>query len=608
MLLLSTCVPALLAAQADRWQQRVSYEMEIDFDVTTDQYAGTQKLTYYNNSPDTLDRIFYHLYFNAFQPGSQMDMRNLTLPDADDRVADRISKLQPDEIGYLRVKTLTREGGTLSFEEAETILEVTLDQPILPGDSAVFNMEWDAQVPLQIRRSGRDNKEGIEYSMAQWYPKLAEYDYQGWHANPYIGREFYGVWGDYDVTINIDSKYVVGGTGYLRNPQEIGYGYAPEPATRPATLSYHFVAPNVHDFMWAADPDYTHTTYKRDDGTTLNFYYQPGEETSENWEQLPAIMDAVFAYANAHYGQYPYEQYSFIQGGDGGMEYPMGTLITGQRNFTSLVGVSVHELMHTWYQMLMGTNEALYAWMDEGFTSWASSEIMNHLRSEGLMPGDVSDNPHERTYASLRGFRQSGMQEALTTHSDHFATNSAYSVAAYVNGSVFLEQLRYVIGEDAFECTLHRYFDEWHFKHPNPNDFVRIAEKCSGLELDWYREYWVNGTDYPDYAVADVEDIDSSGQTRIDLERVGRMPMPQEVTVTLKNGREQYYYIAPQLLRGEKPQPAYATNWTVLADWGWTNPTYSFTIDTNKQEIESVRLNARGRMFEDDMDNNVWED
>ena len=606
-LLALTCGPALLLAQPDRWQQRATYEMTIDMDAANHQYRGEQRLTYFNNSPDTLDRVFYHLYFNAFQPGSQMDLRNLNLPDADERVADRISTLSEEEMGYLLVNNLEREGSELSYETVGTILEVSLAEPILPGDSAVFTMNWEAQVPLQIRRSGRDNAEGVEFSMAQWYPKMAEYDYQGWHANPYIGREFYGIWGDFDVTINIDSKYVVGGTGYLQNPEAIGYGYAPDPASRPATLSYHFVAPNVHDFVWAADPDYRHDTLRRSDGTTLNFFYQPGEETTENWQQLPAIMDAAFAYINDHYGPYPYEQYSFIQGGDGGMEYPMATLITGNRNFNSLVGVSVHELMHTWYQMLMATNESLYAWMDEGFTSWASSEVMNHLRAEGLLEGEVTDNPHARTYVSLRGFRTTGMQEPLSVHADHFATNSAYGVASYVNGAVFLEQLRYIIGEAAFDCTMKRYYHDWRFKHPNPNDFIRVAEKCSGLELDWYKEYWVNGTEYADYALTDVEDVDSSGVTRIDLERIGRMPMPVEVTVTLKNGSEKYYYIAPEILRGEKPQPDYASDWTVLPDWGWTNPNYSFTIEINKQELERVELNARERMFEDAVDNNYWD-
>ncbi len=597
--LLCTCVPALFHAQPDRWQQRVRYEMNVDMDVATNRYAGDQVLTYYNNSPDTLNKVFYHLYFNAFQPGSQMDARNLNLPDSDPRVADRIHTLKPDEIGYIKVKKLERAGSGLSYETVGTVLEVSLDEPILPGDSTTFTMQWDAQVPLQIRRSGRDNAEGVRYSMAQWYPKLAEYDYEGWHADPYIGREFYGVWGDYDVTIDIDKTYTVGGTGYQQGEPTAGEA---------GKQRYHILAPMVHDFMWAADPEYTRTQLERPDGLTLNFYYQPGPETTENWEQLPAIMSEAFNYINEQYGPYPYEQYSFIQGGDGGMEYPMATLITGERNLNSLVGVSVHELMHTWYQMLMGTNESLYAWMDEGFTSWAASEVMNHLRAEGLVDGEVQANPHAGTYAGLRGFRQSGQQEALSIHSDHFATNRAYSVASYVNGAVFLEQLRYIIGEDAFDCTLHRYYNDWHFKHPNPNDFIRVAEKCSGLELDWYREYWVNSTDYADYAVTDVEDLDASGTTRIDLERVGRMPMPLEITVTLTDGSEQYYYVAPEILRGEKPQPEYAKNWTVLPDWGWAHPDYSFELDINKKDIGKVELNARGRMFEDDVTNNSWED
>ena len=609
---LRTCGLALfsvvcLNAQADRWQQAVDYSMEIDMDVKANQYDGVQTLVYTNNSPDTLHRAFYHLYFNAFQPGSMMDVRNLTLPDADRRVGDRISKLQPDEIGYIRVGSLTQNGRPVQHETVGTILEVDLDQPILPGESATFVMNWKAQVPAQIRRSGRDNKEGIRYSMAQWYPKMAEYDYQGWHANPYVGREFYSIWGDFDVKITIDSDYIIGGTGYLQNAEEIGYGYGPDPRRRKKTITYHYKAPNVGDFVWAADPDYQHDMVKRANGMTMHFFYQPGERTTENWKNLPRVMDEAFNFINAHYGPYPYEQYSFIQGGDGGMEYSMATLITGERSFPSLVGVSVHELMHSWYQAMMGTNEALYPWMDEGFTSWASDEVMNHLKSKGLL-GDaaVEENPHSGTYASLRGFRQSGMQEALSTHADHYATNAAYGVASYVNGAVFLEQLRYIIGEEAFHRTMLRYYREWRFKHPNPNDFIRIAEKESGLELDWYKEYWVYSTEYADYK---VKDVDGDGNNAIiQLEKIGRMPMPVEIKVTKKDGSEHWYYAAPQILRGEKDQPAYANNWTVLEDWPWTHPTYDFTVPYPKGDIEKVELDPRGRMFEDDVENNSWED
>ncbi len=534
-----------------------------------------------------------------------MDVRNLTLPDADRRVGDRISKLGPDEIGYIKVNSLTQDGQTIKYETVGTVLEVELAEPILPGQQTTFEMSWDAQAPLQIRRSGRDNAEGVEFSMAQWYPKLAEYDYQGWHANPYVGREFYSVWGDFDVSITIDGDYVIGATGYLQNADEIGYGYAADPKRRPKEITYHYVAPNVGDFVWAADPDYTHDVVKRDDGMDMHFFYQPGEKTTTNWENLPRVMDAAFEYINVHYGRYPYDQYSFIQGGDGGMEYSMATLITGERSFPSLVGVSVHELMHSWYQAMMGTNESFYAWMDEGFTSWASDEVMNHLRREGLIGGEVADNPHAGTYQTLRGFRTTGKQEALTTHSDHYATNAAYGIASYVNGSVFLEQLKYIMGREAFECTLQRYYYDWRFKHPNPNDFIRVAEKCSGLELDWYRMHWVNSTDYPDYAVNTVDGTD--GKAVVRLEKVGRMPMPLEIKVTTKDGETHWYYTAPRIMRGTKPQPAYAANWTVLEDWPWTNPTYEFTVDAPKEDVQRVEINPTGRLFEDDMENNSWE-
>lgn len=287
------------------------------------------------------------------------------------------------------------------------------------------------------------------------------------------------------------------------------------------------------------------------------------------------------------------------------MEYPMGTLITGERSFPSLVGVSVHELMHSWYQHHLGSNEALHAWMDEGFTSWASAEVMNYLRQQKLLGGEVSANPHAGTYAGLRAFRQSGRQEALSVHADHFATNAAYGVASYTNGSVFQEQLRYIIGEEAHECTLKRYYHDWGFKHPNPNDFIRVAEKCSGMELDWYKEYWVYTTAYADYAVAEVTNRKKKAVVKLD--KIGRMPMPLELLVTLRDGTEQWYYIAPRILRATKPQPFYATNWTVLEDWPWTNPGYEFTLDVPRNEIKSVVLNPRERMFEDNMENNRWE-
>lgn len=594
-------------AQPERWQQRAEYKMVIDCDVRNHQFKGTQELIYYNNSPDTLDKVFYHLYFNAFQPNSMMDIRSRTIMDADPRVGGRIFELKENEVGYHKIRSLRMDGEPAAFEVAGTILEVQLPRPVLPGGRAVFEMEFESQVPLQIRRAGRDNSEGIAYSMAQWYPKMCEYDYQGWHANPYIGREFYGVWGDFDVTINIDADYTVAATGYLQNPEEIGHGYGEKTAaSKDKKLSYHFIAPNVHDFLWAADPDYTHDTFTRKDGTVLHFFYQKNENTEEAWGRLPAIMDKAFDFINANYGQYPYKQYSFIQGGDGGMEYPMATLITGERSLGSLVGVSVHELMHSWYQMALGTNESLYAWMDEGFTSWASDEVMNHLRSQGLIPGRVLDDPHASDYQGYVNFAKSGFEEPLITHADHFVTNTAYGIAAYVKGAVFLAQLEYVIGKEAFRKGMLRYYNTWKFKHPNANDFIRVMEKQSGLELDWYREYWVNTTHTIDYGVKSVEEGEErlAGKAVITLEKAGLMPMPVDVLVRYADGTEEMFSIPLRIMRGHKPADDTEMPCKVLEDWPWVAPTYEFALDVSPDNILDVIIDPHGGMADVNRDNN----
>lgn len=606
--LLFTFLTISLWAQPDRWQQKALYEMEIDFDVKKHQFDGKQKLVYTNNSPDKLNKVFYHLYFNAFQPGSMMDVRSRMLPDSDPRVGGRISTLKPEEIGYLRATSLKRDGKAIQFEEVGTILEVTLNEPIQPGETTTFEMEFKGQVPVQIRRSGRNNKEGIDYSMAQWYPKMSEYDYQGWHANPYIGREFYGIWGDFDVKITIDKKYILGATGELQNANKIGYGYQDgdeKVKRRGKKLTWHFVGKNIHDFVWAADPDYKHTKLKAGDGTMMHFLYQENDRTKEVWEKLPAIMDEAVQFMNARFGKYPYPVYSFIQGGDGGMEYPMATLITGERSLGSLVGVSVHEWFHSWYQMILGTNEALYAWMDEGFTSYGSTETMNYLRKKGLLPGQASENPHARTYAGFANFSRSGRAEPLSIHADHFKTNAAYGVGAYTKGSIFLNQLSYIIGQDAFDKGMLNYFETWKFKHPNPNDFIRVMEKQSGLELDWYREYWVNTTDTIDYAIKDIQGMDGKG-TKVMLMNNGTMPMPVDVVVTYEDGTQELFNIPLRIMRGSKFQESKAMKQTVLEDWPWTHPEYSFNIPASIDKVVRVEIDPSIRMMDINRNNNVY--
>jgi hypothetical protein len=603
-LLIAFIVVTAVKAQNNNsyWQQKVSYKMEIDMDVTSYQYEGKQELTYTNNSPDTLRRVFYHLYFNAFQPGSEMDIRSLNIADPDRRVADRISKLKPDEIGFIKPKSLKQDGKTLKYEVAGTVLEVWLNKALLPGQSTVFKMVWDAQVPKQIRRSGRNNSEGIVLSMAQWYPKLAEYDVEGWHADPYIGREFHGVWGDFDVKIKINSEYTVGGTGYLQNPGDIGHGYeaAGEKAKKPKKGKYtwHFIAPNVHDFTWAADPNYIHDTYQGPNGVTLHFFYKNDPKIIDNWKALQPKAANLMDYFNKNVGTYPYKQYSIIQGGDGGMEYAMCTLITGNRKFNSLLGVTSHEMAHSWFQFLLATNEAKHEWMDEGFTSYISNRALSAINNE------KNKDPQAGSYRSYYLLAKSGKEHPQTTHADRYASNRAYSISAYSKGAVFLAQLDYVIGSENLDKTLKRYFNDFSFKHPTPNDFIRSAEKVSDMELDWYLTDWTKTTNTIDYTIKNV--LNKRKKTTIVLERKGLMPMPIDLNVTYKDGSEESFYIPLQMMRGEKPNNNPSLNRVVLKDWAWAFPEYSFDIDNGKK-VKTVTIDVSRRMADIDLDNNTFE-
>lgn len=585
------------------WQQQVDYTMEIDMDVNNYQFTGKQKLIYTNNSPDALHNVFYHLQLNAFQPGSEMDIRLQTIADPDRRMVNnsgtkekpiyksKIALLKPDEIGYQKIISLSQNGNPVKYEIIGTILKVTLNQPISSGKKAIFEMEFEAQVPLQIRRNGRNSEEGVALSMAQWYPKMAEYDFEGWHANTYIAREFHGVWGDFDVTIHIDKRYTVGGTGYLQNPQEVGHGYE-DPSKKlnipkGDKLTWHFKAPNVHDFTWAADPEYIHDKLTAENGVTLHFLYKNDPEIIENWKKLQPKTAEILAYFNKNIGDYPYKQYSVIQGGDGGMEYGMCTLITGKRSYGSLVGVTAHEFAHSWFQFILATNETKHAWMDEGFTDYYSDMAVNEVLQQN------KENIHTGAYRSYFYLVNAGMEEPQTKQSDRYNMNFAYEIQAYSKGSIFLSQLGMIIGHENLDRTIKKYYEDFKFKHPTPNDFIRTAEKVSDLQLHWYLNYWTQTTATIDYGIRSVKD------TEIVLGRIGEMPMPLDIAVTYADGTKENFNIPLRLMLGHKPTAA-----KVLKDWPWANPTYTFQTE---KTIQSVEIDPLQVMADIEKSNNLFE-
>ena len=586
------------------WQQHVNYTMSIDVNTTDYQLNGSQKLLYTNNSPDDLTTVFYHLYFNAFQPNSEMDARLHVIEDPDGRMApnigtkenpvfeSRISKLKPNEIGYQKIISLQQDGVDVAYEIIGTILKVTLNNAIKSGEKATFDMKFKSQVPLQIRRSGRNNKEGVALSMAQWYPKMAEYDFEGWHADAYIAREFHGVWGNFDVTITIDKDYVLGGTGYLQNPNEIGYGYQVKGSNvikkiKDNKLSWHFVAPNVHDFTWAADKDFTHDIVKVNDKTKMHFLYKKSlsENFKANWKEMQVDAVNTMRFYNKTVGEYPYKQYSIIQGGDGGMEYGMCTLITGKRPLKSMIGVVRHEMAHSWFQFVLATNESKHPWMDEGFTSYINVQADQKL-------DEKKEYPYERTYQTYTYLVKSGKNEPLTTQGDRYHTNMAYGINSYYKGLIFLSQLEYLIGKENVEKTLQKFFTDFKMKHPSPNDIMRTAEKVSGVQLDWYLNEWTQTLHNVDYRIKSVSDKE------ITLERLGGIPMPIDLKVVYTDGSSDNYYIPLRMMLGSKKTKA-----THLKDWAWAYPTYKFTA---KKTVKKVFIDTSKLMADVDLSNNVF--
>ncbi len=622
--LLAMATSTSLFAQPERWQQQINYKIDAALDVQKNTIKGTEEILYTNNSTDTLQKVYFHMYWNAFQPNSNMDARSRELgkttftnrrgdevKDWDMRVRDRIQNLKPEEYGIQKVNTITINGKPQQLKEHETILEVVLTQPILPKSTVKMNVNFEAQVPIQIRRTGRDNKEGVRYSMSQWYPKMVEYDYQGWNTNPYVAREFYGVWGNFDVTLRLDKSYMVGGTGVLQNPTA--------PLDKDGHKVWNFKGNMIHDFVWFADNNFKHLSKEVRKGLTLHVYYKAKDAKADSaWANVLWAAEKVLPFMEKKMGAYPYPQYSFIQGGDGGMEYAMATLLVGPS-----LGTAFHEWIHSWYQHILGSNESLFAWMDEGFTSYGEEMVSHYYetnfasqspyiseaakkqiqvgleRQAKLLPAVQNGN-----YSGYIALAKSGYEEPMSTHADHFNTNYAYSSAAYSKGGTFLGLLGYVMGEAKRDQLMLNYYNTWKFKHPNANDFIRVAEKTSGLQLQWLKEYWVNSTKTIDYGLNDIQV--SGNAALISIQRVGKFPMPIEVVVTYKDGTNELHYIPLDLMLGGKAQEG-SMKQINHPEWKWTHPTYTFESTQPLSAIKSIEIDPSQRMPDINRSNNKIE-
>lgn len=609
-LFLTLIIMVASAQENCRWQQKVDYQMNIDVDENLFQYEGNMKLKYENNSPDKLDKIYFHLYYNAFQPGSAMDYRLQNVPDPDGRmvikegegqnqkVKSKITELKPEDIGYQKIKSIRQNGKELKFSISGTIMEVKLAEPLLMGSETILELNWKAQIPQIIRRGGKNSSEGIDFSMTQWYPKMAHYDQYGWHLDEYIGREFVAPFGKFDIKINIQKDYIIGASGKLQNPSEVK-GYQPNPKIKEKNgkVIWHYKAENIHDFAWAADKEFTVSKQQVSGGPEVFFVHEDQDDINENWEKAMGPTVKFFGFMSDYFGNYPWETYTIVQGGDGGMEYGTATLVTGKRSLDSLVGVIFHEVAHSWFQHLYGINETVNEWMDEGFTSYAE-----HLAYLNIYNKSIEPNPNPDAYSGYFNLAKSGIEEPMSLLADYYDYNYAYGVEAYVKGQVYLIQLEYIIGEENLKQTFKEFYKEWKFNHPYPNDFKRIAEKVSGLNLKWYQNLFVNTTRTINYAVQDVNN------SFIELKNLSNFAMPLDLYVEYKDGSKELFYIPNLELRGQKPAENIEiyqnVKRTALEPWAWSRPDYSVKVS---KEVSRVIIDPTLRLADIDYSDNIYQ-
>lgn len=595
------------AQQNAYYQQNAKYTMDIEVDAADFTYQGKQTVKYTNNSPDALRVVYFHLYWNAFRPGSMMDQRVQSQgKKGDSRLqkdgVSRLAQIPEDQTGFQNIHWIRQNGTDLKFEIQETVMKVYLNTPLAPNSSTEFTMEWDARIPMQIRRSGRNNREGVAMTMTQWYPKIAEYDYDGWAAFDYVGREFHAPFADFDVTIKIDKDYVVGAGGVLQNPLEVkGYDDNSNVKFDAGNKAvWHWKAKNILDFAWAADPDYSVEHFTILDGPKVYYVYQKSDRT-QFWEASKPYIKNFFQLMNATFGRYSYPTYTYIQGGDGGMEYGMCSMILGEATtLEGLVGLMVHEGGHSWFQQMLATNESMRPWMDEGFTSYAEDFVMYRL----FPPQQPWPNPYVNAIKGYVNFTKTGLEEPASWLGDHHDSGSAYTYASYVKGELYLVELGYIMGEPTLSKVMKEYFAAWNLKHPSDRDFLHIAQQVSGMDLKWFHHYWLNTTKTIDYAVKSVQYGKDS--TVITLENKGGIPMPIDFSILTKDKKIISYQIPLNMTHTWKSADIYG-DFTTLAYWPWTQKEYTFTIPYSRQQLSALGIDFSQRLADVNPQDNIVE-
>jgi hypothetical protein len=567
-----------VTSQVNYWQQSADYQINVTVDDVKDRITGDEILTYQNNSPDTLKEIYFHLYWNAFKKGSHaFEKQNMY-------------ELNDSDFGEITIESVTINSEVHAITFFESIGQVKLKSPILPGEKCEIKIQFKAVIPSCINRAGKDNTAGTDYTFTQWYPKICRYDKMGWHTDPYFGREFAGTFGKYSITVTCDPKFVVAGTGSLINKKYTEKSWLTTNGTIGSKEEkWQFYGENIHDFAFAMDKEWTHKEQKID-GIDFHFFYN--EHFNESWSKLISNWSKAYTICKSEFGIYPYPQFSFMQAGEGYMEYPMCTMLESGRS--DFFNTACHEFMHNYFYGIFGTDENLYHWMDEGITCYAEERISNI--------NQVPNNPAKGAISNYRWIISSYEEEPISTAANHFESDYPYYNAAYFKGQLFPELIRYIIGDSLMKAGFARFYQTWRFKHPEPNDFVKVFEDVSTMELTWFQNYWLNTTKKIDFSIDTVQKTNQG--IKITFSNNG-IPMPLEFQIKLKNGKTINYYIPIDLTNNSKIDFNKPTH--TLQKWSCASKRYSVILkDVMLKDFSQIILDPEGVLPDINMSNNSY--
>jgi hypothetical protein len=569
------------------WQNRADYDLSATLDTTTGTVQGTMVLRYTNHSPNTLDVLWIQTEQNTFRahpPGTAGDFGDII-----DRFAEVVNGTPTP----------------VQLEDHETETKVTLPAPLKPGSTTTFQVAWHFIVPVTENRMGRH---GSLYQIAQWYPRLNVYDdVKGWNTEPYLGSgEFFLEYGDFTLNVTVPANYILAATGTLDNPKEVLTSTEIARLARAATadtvvhvitdaelksgaahlksdgmVTWKLHAKNVRDVSWAVSPDFQWdaTHWK---GVLAQAFYPV--TASVSWDEAADMVRTSLQEYSEHWFPYPYPQASVVQGPITGMEYPMISWIPFFPKKPRLYYSITHEVGHNWFPMIVGSNERVHAWMDEGI-----NQFINTFSESRRYP-EIGDQ------ATRAGQYISGMEQAIAQNSDAKietpadSADGSYGYIAYSKPAGVLQLLRRdVMGPEVFDKGVQLYVRRWAYKHPTPEDFFRTMNDVAGRRLDWFWREWFLETPGFDQAVDSVSQTTQGNDTRVTVVygNHGRGVLPILARFTFSDGTVQDFTYPAE-------------------SWKTNSVRYAMQYTFSKKTVTRIELDPNHHLIDTNRANNVW--